>query len=410
VDQGLGVRDWGLEKNTQPAAASSSPLPLGEGSGVRAAATPRLHPIPNPQSPIPSALLEFAVEDTGIGIPRAELKRVFQPFAQADPSTTRRFGGTGLGLTISSHLVEAMGGRIRVESQPGQGSTFYFTARFPLADEVPAERHAPRVLPKAASPLRILLVEDNQANQKLASFVLQERGHSVDIAADGREGLRQAEQNRYDVILMDVQMPGMDGLEATQAIRARERGGSRVPIIAMTAHAVKGDRERCLAAGMDGYLSKPIVAQEMIALLESLGSGETLATALSPAADFASPCKARVFDDEAALKRCLNRPDVLAEIIQCYFNDVEAILPQVRVALEKGDLVGMGHLGHRLKGTVVNLCAEAARQAALGVEQFMLRPGDQADAAEAVEALERECEILKTALADYLSERIGDER
>ena len=169
----------------------------------------------------------------------------------------------------------------------------------------------------ACAQLRILLAEDNPANQKLATYVLQDRGHLVEIAGDGREAIRLTERNRYDVILMDVQMPGMDGLEATAAIRKREDGGSRVPIIAMTAHAMKGDREQCLAAGMDGYLSKPIDAHEMIALVESLAAAAAAAStgAASPP-EPTSPPAAVVFDPELALKRCLNKRDLLQEMIR----------------------------------------------------------------------------------------------
>jgi CheY-like chemotaxis protein len=215
--------------------------------------------------------LEFAVRDTGIGIPPSSQERLFQPFAQGDASMARRFGGTGLGLSICKSLVEMMGGRLWVESEVGKGSTFRFTVRLPLAEEPPSDLDAPiAIAPVARAQLRILLAEDNPANQKLATYILRDRGHLVEIAGDGREAIRLSEHNRYDVILMDVQMPGMDGLEATAAIRHREHGNGRVPIIAMTAHAMQGDRDRCLAAGMDGYLSKPVNAQEMISLVESL--------------------------------------------------------------------------------------------------------------------------------------------
>ena len=168
--------------------------------------------------------LEFAVRDTGIGIPPAGQERLFQPFTQADTSMTRRFGGTGLGLSICKSLVEMMGGRIWVESEVGKGSTFSFTVRLPLAKELPADFEAPLAVSAAAcAPLRILLVEDNPANQKLATYILQDRGHTVEIAGDGHEAIYLAEQHRYDVILMDVQMPEMDGLEATAAIRNARR-------------------------------------------------------------------------------------------------------------------------------------------------------------------------------------------
>jgi signal transduction histidine kinase len=220
--------------------------------------------------------LRFAVQDTGIGIPPSAQEQVFQPFTQADASMTRRFGGTGLGLSVCKSLVELMGGRIWVESEVGKGSTFSFTVRLPLAKELPAPAKSSFALPAAAcAPLRILLVEDNPANQKLATYVLQGRGHTVEIAGDGREAIYLTAQNRYDVVLMDVQMPEMDGLQATAAIRQRENGGGRVPIIAITAHSLRGDCERCLAAGMDGYLSKPINAPELVRLVERSASKES---------------------------------------------------------------------------------------------------------------------------------------
>ncbi len=229
-------------------AGDVSPLPLGEGPGVRVRqkradskrTLPSNCPHPRPltagegtesdphlPSPAPSApivAVTFSVHDTGIGIPPDELKHIFEPFAQADPSMARRFGGTGLGLAISARLVALMGGRVAVESEPGQGSTFRFTVELPLsAEPLPESEAAHEIVGPAATALRILLVEDNAANQKLAAYILEGRGHTVEIAGDGRQALGMTNANCYDVILMDVQMPGMDGLEITAAIRAGKR-------------------------------------------------------------------------------------------------------------------------------------------------------------------------------------------
>ena len=351
------------------------------------------------------------MRDTGIGIPPSGQKRLFQPFTQADASMTRRFGGTGLGLSICKSLLEMMGGRIWVESELGKGSTFYFTVRLPLARNSPADFEAPVAIPAAAcAQLRILLAEDNPANQKLATYILQDRGHLVEIAGNGQEAVRLSEQNRYDVILMDVQMPEMNGLEATAAIRKpRRSAGGRVPIIAMTAHAIRGDRDRCLATGMDGYLSKPVNAQEMIGLVESLARRRSARDAASPrqrpAAVETSP-QAAAARLSSILKRrsarCCNSKDMVREMIQCFFDEVDKLLPQMRTALENGDLVEVGRLGHRMKGTVVYLGAEPAKQAALGVERFC-KPGGgtPAEAEQAVNALQHECLVLKAALAEH---------
>ena len=233
--------------------------------------------------------LHFSVKDTGIGIPVSKQKHVFNAFAQVDNSSTRTFGSTGLGLTISSQLVERMGGKIWLESEEGSGSTFHFAVRLGSVqaraeEKLHAEdRYADRCVvsddlsSKDLSRLRFLVVEDNRVNRLVARRLIEKQNHVVSTAANGREALEMLERETFDCVLMDVQMPVLDGFEATATIRNRERqSGGRVPIIAMTAHAMAGDLERCLAAGMDGYLPKPVHAKTLFATVERvLGSLKT---------------------------------------------------------------------------------------------------------------------------------------
>jgi signal transduction histidine kinase/ActR/RegA family two-component response regulator len=237
-------------------------------------------------------LIRFEVQDSGIGVPHEARGRLFQAFAQADGSTTRRYGGTGLGLAISRQLVDLMDGQIGFTSEPGQGSTFWFAVPLGVPEEAPAEAAPsrsglPRSVLAASARLaagaaadtasgrgrgsgarRVLVAEDNPVNQRVAVRLLERLGLDADVASDGREAIRRVGRRAYAAILMDCQMPQMDGFEATALIREAETEGQHTPIIAMTASAMRGDRERCLQAGMDDYLAKPIKIDDLRLLLE----------------------------------------------------------------------------------------------------------------------------------------------
>ncbi len=220
---------------------------------------------------------KFSVRDTGIGIPEDYADRLFQRFSQSDMSNTRKYGGTGLGLAISKQLVELMGGRIWAESEPGMGSTFSFTfptcAKFdsPIGAKEPIFQTKTDARTGTSRALRILVAEDNPVNQKMAMLMLKRLGYRGEAVADGREVLKALERQPYDVVLMDIQMPEMDGLEAAKRIRER-RSSAQPKIIAVTAYAMTGDRERCIEAGMQDYLAKPFTQEELKAVLERVDS------------------------------------------------------------------------------------------------------------------------------------------
>jgi signal transduction histidine kinase/ActR/RegA family two-component response regulator len=234
--------------------------------------------------------LRFTIQDTGIGIPPAARETIFEPFAQADGSHARRFGGTGLGLTITSRLVQLMNGRVWVESEVGKSTTFYFTAVFgpgnPRGLSEPSrnsDEPDSSPAPETSRALQILVAEDNAVNRFLITRILEKRGHKVVLAINGREALDILERHNYrgfDLILMDIQMPEMDGFQTTEVIRKRNAlDGTRTPIIALTANAMKGDGDRCLDAGMDGYASKPIQVSDLMAQIHRLTSAEVVSPA-----------------------------------------------------------------------------------------------------------------------------------
>ncbi|MGD9022846.1 MAG: response regulator, partial [Deltaproteobacteria bacterium] len=311
-----------------------------------------------------AVLLHSTVSDTGAGIAGDKLDVIFQSFVQADGSTTRQHGGAGLGLAISKQLVAMMGGKIWVESELGKGSSFHFTARFQLAQgEARGGLHA-RELPeqRAARPLNVLLVGDNIVNQKVVTAILKKRGHAVTLASTGHEALSTLERERFDVVLMDVQMPEMDGFEATGLIREKEKvDGEHVPIIAMTAHAMQGDREKCLAAGMDDYISKPIRPEDLLSVIDKTlnaltknkdsGRGDSKEVEV-PAED--------VFDVSEAMKAVSGDKGLFEEIAALFAQSAADNMGKIRQGIAARNAIAVEEAAHSLKGSVANFGAKRA--------------------------------------------------
>ena len=391
--------------------------------------------------------LHFIVSDTGIGISPEKQQFIFKSFTQADSSTTRRFGGTGLGLAICSQLVSLMEGEIWVESEVGRGSTFHFTASFGLPRERAAQpygqqreiQHDSQEVPCHRDKQRsfhLLLAEDHEINQQLAAWILKKRGHSVRIVDTGKAVLDALKQESFDLILMDVHMPEMDGLEATRTIRAREesdRGVSslpssslqhsalstqhsvlsplpHIPIVAMTAHALAGDRERCLAAGMDAYISKPLEAQQLLAIIEDLisassspSTNHSLQQKEMESSDVASMSEL-VFDKQFILDRVEGDRELLQDILGLFSDSTPGALATIREALARHDGPAIEHAAHKLKGAVSNFGATPSVKAARRLEQLG-HDGDFDAAEETYADLEREIARLDAALAALSQEQ-----
>jgi signal transduction histidine kinase/CheY-like chemotaxis protein len=297
----------------------------------RGGITLRVEPDPNRMSP---CTLHFSVRDTGIGIPADRVSTIFESFTQADASTTRKYGGTGLGLAISKKFVELMGGRIWAESRPGEGSTMHFTARFAIAEPLDDSKpQVPRALASATlgnRALRILLADDSEDNRFLVRGYLKDTGCVIEEVKNGNEALEAFQHGMYDVILMDAEMPVLDGYAATRAIRALEenRGTPSTPILALTAHALKEARDRSMEAGCTDHLTKPITKA---ALLEAISL-------------------------HAPVHQASERIHVAVEswlkpVIPAYLEKRKADVGQLRLALQQGDFDTVRTLGHQMSGS-----------------------------------------------------------
>ncbi|MEZ6055145.1 MAG: ATP-binding protein [Planctomycetaceae bacterium] len=385
--------------------------------------------------------LHFVVTDTGIGISPDKQEQIFQAFSQGDTSTTRRYGGTGLGLSISIQLVKMMGGNLWVESTLGVGSAFHFTARFGLSsDSGEASNHSPEKLssvrgarvdaPDAPSAgrqwRRVLLADDGLINQQVARELLELRGHRVVVVGDGRAAVEAYRREPFDLVLMDVQMPEMDGLSATAAIRELEASSGRhIPIIAMTAYAMKGDRERCLDAGMDDYMTKPIESQILYDKVEATAPvatvdenherfdaaqgkliGEGTGDKAEAVADWLGGQSLEVNDEvppcdwKLAVVRMGGREELLVQMVDLFFTEMQKLLPALHQAIAAEEMPAVQRLAHSIKGSAALFAAPAAVAAAARIE-VMGRTSNLAGVDEALPILEHEIDRLIQALTTH---------
>ncbi len=314
--------------------------------------------------------LHFSVRDTGIGIPGDKMERIFESFTQADGSTTRRYGGSGLGLNIAMNIVKLMGGAIWVESEAGKGSIFHFTARFSQGKPVEESGPGGPMSFSISTPLRILHVEDNPVIRNYVAGMLEKSAHEVKAAGSGKEAIELLSQQDFDLVLMDIQMPDMDGFETTRSIRDPRSPvkNHAVPIIATTAYAMKGDRKRCLESGMNEYIAKPFSISELFAKIAHLPTTEASGK-----------------DDDVLDRACLHRlygsNEALIRKICADFlmNVTPARLGEIRESIAAWDSHRANRLAHSLKGAAGTIGAKPLQDAALQLE-LAAGQGDRAQA------------------------------
>ena len=333
----------------------------------------------------------FRIVDTGIGMRPDEIARLFQPFAQADTSTTRKYGGTGLGLIISKQLVEMMGGKIGVHSLPGLGSTFWFTAVFETAEPEVAQPVTGGVDRRNGGPvpgLRILVVEDNPVNREVLLAQLSRLGYQAAAVENGAEAVEALAAAGYDLVLMDCQMPVMDGFEATLHIREVHR--SDIPIVAVTADAMPADRDRCLQAGMNDYLAKPVELQRLADMLAKWLPAPS-AGGSAEARDDPNPQGPMIFNQDALMGRLLGDQDLAGAILLSFVGDCPARLDELRQRIAEADASGARLLAHSLKGAAATVAAEELCAFAGAIEQA----GAKGQVARCAELMPRGMQVLE---------------
>ena len=314
------------------------------------------------------SVIEISVKDTGIGIRQEDISRIFEKFTQADSSTTRRFGGTGLGLPISKLLVEKMNGEIEVKSTPGKGSEFIIKIPFPIS-RTPEKKEAEALEIEWIRPPLLLLTEDNLINQKVISLALKNSGCEVDIAVDGAEAVELFFRKHYDLVLMDLQMPVMDGYEATRLIRQQEASDSHVPIGAMTAGSSQDVKKKCIDSGMDSFISKPVKTAELKRFVASELPHLISAGAEHDETEKAPPSPHRIFNREEALALLDGNETLFEEILEYFQQQIPNMLNEAETTLASSDFKTAERLVHSIKSMAANVGAEQLFDSALLCEK-----------------------------------------
>lgn len=347
-------------------------------------------------------MLRFEVEDTGIGIDEAGLAKLFKPFSQVDASISRKYGGTGLGLTICKQIVEKLGGELGMSSTVGVGSIFWFELSVVAVGKDEVRRHATGQDRAPLPRLRILLVEDNRVNQLVAMRFLDRLGQEVVVAGDGAEAVSIAKEQAFDVILMDMQMPVMDGIEATRRIIAEGGHCAATPIIAMTANASDDDRRRCIEAGMAGFESKPVTIERLRSVIQSISTGPVEGKTMPENIGLPEPIIIDNVDlnpfaieglDEARQSELVDAlgEDVFRELVESFFTDANGLIKDLHVALANHDPEKIDRVLHTIKGAAVNVGLNDIADFAHALRSHRPSPAD-------VDKLSGEIETLKFKL------------